>query len=247
MSALSDAAILIDPAPGLRCRACEGDVDATTLRCVRCGAAYGEQNRCPHCSIVAGTEPDTGLGRCRACGGLRVSLDVRVTRSGAEAPLLARAERERRVAAWSRFGALAAGSTAALLLALAAFTLILHFSVGALLLSSLISVPILTALWLRRAASRAREQQRQALNSALGLVTADILRHAPATDAHDLARYLGVSAERALEILAQAEVDAMLTAPPTTLKLEAVASAAQELPTVVTEPEPPAARGQRQL
>jgi hypothetical protein len=151
------------------------------------------------------------------------------------------------VAAWSRFGALAVGATAALLLALAAVTLFLHFSLGALLLSSLISAPILTRLWLQRVASRAREEHNRALNSALGTVTADILRHTPATDAHALARHLGVSADRALEILAQAEVDAVLTAPPRTLRLEAsVPSAARDDPMVgAAETEPPAARGQR--
>lgn len=67
-----------------------GDADGTTNErcpacrlgrvvggvCDRCGAAFGERQRCPHCNVVARAEPRVSGGRtyweCAACGGPRI-------------------------------------------------------------------------------------------------------------------------------------------------------------------------------
>lgn len=58
-----------------RCPACRL---GTVVRgvCDRCGAAFGERQRCPHCNVVARVEPRISGGRttwaCAACGGPRI-------------------------------------------------------------------------------------------------------------------------------------------------------------------------------
>ncbi len=219
---MSETQPLVEPAPGQRCRACDGHVAADTLRCQRCGAAYGEQNRCPHCGIVAGTEPALGLGRCRACGLPRVTLSANLPRSGAEAPLLARAHRQRRLARFSTLAArLVAAATLSLFLVIA-LALASHFSLGLLLLSLLVFVPGAASVWLELRARHARGEHERALDAALASLTADIVRHTALTDAESLARLLGVDVARATRLLAEVEVSALLNSGPTTARLGAV-------------------------
>jgi hypothetical protein len=225
----------IEPAPGLRCRACDGKVDAATLRCERCSAAYGEQNRCPQCGIVAGTEPAAGLGRCRSCGALRLSPRLALTRSGREGALLARADRAGRSARLARLGAALSAAASVALLVLAIAVLVHHVSLGLIALASLTLAPLAAATWLALKARRASAERSEALERGLLLVAGEIVSQSPDTDAEALADALAIPRERAETLLAALELEDLLAQSPAALRL-APAPAGDTLTERSTEP-----------
>jgi hypothetical protein len=209
----------IEPAPGLRCRVCDGKVDPATLRCERCSAAYGEQNRCPQCGIVAGTEPAAGLGRCRSCGALRLSPKLALTHGGREGALLARADRAGRSARIARVGAAVAAAAGVALLVLAIAVLAHHVSLGLIALASLALAPLAAATWLALKARRASAERSEALERGFLLIAGEIVSQSPDADAEALAEALAIPRERAETLLAALEVDELLAQSPAALRL----------------------------
>lgn len=58
-----------EPNPDGTCRVCRSPVSPETMLCIRCGAAYGEKNRCPHCRTISRVLPHPELiHRCSVCG-----------------------------------------------------------------------------------------------------------------------------------------------------------------------------------
>ncbi|MBX3249232.1 MAG: zinc ribbon domain-containing protein, partial [Myxococcales bacterium] len=51
------------------CSVCGTAVAPGAVRCVACGAVFGEDNRCPHCHALAAVQATSdGRYACLACG-----------------------------------------------------------------------------------------------------------------------------------------------------------------------------------
>lgn len=213
----SNPALSGAPGPGGTCRVCGSTLDAASQRCRHCGAAYGEQNRCPHCHAVADVEPSGALRyRCRVCGGPRVPLDAEnVVRSGREIPVLERAQRARtRANAW-RIGSAVVGAFGIVSL-LVAVLVLFAVSPGALATSGLlvaVGAPFLLALWAWTMGTRAARDRDAAIDEAWGIVAADATRDLGADiQALDLARMLRTDEARAEHLLARLSAEDLVHA-----------------------------------
>jgi len=179
MTLSNNPALSGEPGPGGTCRVCGSKLAEGSLSCTNCGAAYGEQNRCPHCRSVADVEPSEQLRfRCRVCGGPRVPVDdARVVRTGREIPLLERAQRARMKSTAYRVGAgvVAAFGALSVLVSLLVTSLVNPGLWGVLGMLMVTSVPfVLAALAFGRSRGQARELA-QALDQAWALVASDVL------------------------------------------------------------------------
>lgn len=202
------------PAPGNRCRICDAALEHGSLACGVCGAVYGEQNRCPHCGVVAGVDRDRGVGRCRVCGKARIALaDPATERSGRETALLRRAEAERRQQ-WIRSGvAVAFGGLALFALLVAAVLLATKLTVLSLVGFALAVAGGGGGAAFAQQARRATRHRRRLLADAERIVAADMLRsHSGSLAPSELARALGVETQQAELMLAEIEIDDFLHA-----------------------------------
>jgi hypothetical protein len=203
---------LSEPLPGGVCRVCEERLPEGSLRCVGCGAVYGEKNRCPSCRAVAAAEPSVGLGRCRVCGHPRFCVqDAETVRTHRELPLLRRAERARRRAAALASGALGGAALGVLMLLLDRLSLAVSaesgFSWGLLLAL----FPLAASLPFAERARAARAEQRRLLDQARLVVAADVIAsHGGPLEARDLAQRLALEAAQAELLVAQLSLDDFL-------------------------------------
>lgn len=198
------------------CRACSAPLTVGARKCDRCGVLQRDDVRCPHCGAVADAAPDAELlFACEACGGPRVPHDDAVAESdSAEVAALRKVESARRArAVWK-----AAGFGAAALLAFGIGVLGLTGLVfGAGLKLGLVTVlfgtPLaaLLGLALRRISARSSEI-RPALDVAWQAAASDVARRAHgAVSASDLARALRIDAPRAEELLAELDVNELVS------------------------------------
>lgn len=199
-----------EPGPGGTCRVCASKLD-DSQRCSRCGAAYGEANRCPHCKSIADVEPhDTLRFRCRVCGGPRVPLDAPdVVRTGRERAPLALAQKARmKSAAWKVGGISSAGfGLISLLVALLVLGLASPGFVATLLTLAIVSVPFAVAVLAWRRAKREERAAQNAIDDAWALVASDWMRGAASElTAEDLAQAMRISSEQAEVLLARLSV-----------------------------------------
>ncbi len=205
------------PGPGDTCRVCSSPLEPGSGRCLGCGAAYGEQNRCPHCRAVADVEPDGTLRfRCRVCGGPRVPLDAPdVVRSGRETHLLARAQRARTRANVWRIGGAAVGAFGLVSMLVAVLVLVL-VSPGVLAtvgLLTAVTAPFLLAAWAWAMGGRGARDRDQAIDEAWAIVAADAMRDLGAgIQTGALARMLRVDEARAEALLARLSAEDLIHA-----------------------------------
>ncbi len=211
--AVRNPALTREPRADGTCAVCESALDGRSV-CTTCGAAYGEENRCPVCSNIAGTEPDDELRhRCVVCGGPRIPLDAAgVGRSGREHQLLARAQRLRLGrAAWGVAAGLVGGFA---LLALAVTAVVLVATspgiagfVGAGVATA---VPVVLAGLAYHRARKLGTELRERLDEAWTLVASDVARaKGSELTAGELARAMQTTedvAERLLVNLSAADI-----------------------------------------
>jgi hypothetical protein len=180
-----------------------------SLHCAKCGATYGEANRCPHCRAVSDIDPHARLfARCRVCGGPRVPTDdPAVVRSGREIPVLERAKRIGRQAVSFRVAAAVvfAFGVLSLLVALGVSAVVSPGRAGVAGMFVMLAVPFAFA-WFAR--SRSKDADRRAfeeLDEAWKLVAADVLsskgRELAAADLARIMRTNEAHAQRLLDAL----------------------------------------------
>jgi hypothetical protein len=203
-------AISGEPGPGGTCRVCSSKLDES-LRCGRCGAAYGESNRCPHCKSVADVEPHDILRyRCRVCGGPRVPLDAAdVVRTGRERAPLALAQKSRMKSAAWKVGAISSAGFGLISLVVALLVLGLASPgfVATLLTLAIVSVPLAVAVLAWRRAKREDRTAQNAIDDAWSLVASDWMRNRDSElTADDLAHAMRISNEQAELLLARLSV-----------------------------------------
>lgn len=198
------------------CRACSAPLTVGARKCDRCGVLQRDDVRCPHCGAVADAAPDAELlFACEACGGPRVPHDDAVAESdSAEVAALRKVESARR----ARAGWKAAGFGAAALLAFGLGMLgLAGLAFGAGLKLAVVTVlfgaPLaaLLGMALRRISARSSEI-RPALDAAWQAAASDVARRAQgALSAGELARALRIDEPRAEELLAQLDVNDMVS------------------------------------
>lgn len=211
--------------PAARCRACDAALPPGASTCSQCGAVYGEENRCPHCRVVAGVDVAAGIGRCRVCGGPRIAvLDPSIPRSQREVALLRQAQRAALGITVTRFGGYAAfgGALFTTLLALF-FGLLLQGPAAPAILLVLATVLAIVGAVLTRRSRHARKEQKQALDQAQVVVAADILAARPELGGARVGELLGTTAEQAELLMAEVNVNKLLASGMTDVNRERIA------------------------
>lgn len=195
-----------------RCRACDAALPEGATTCANCGAVYGEENRCPHCRVIAGVDVRAGLGRCRVCGGPRIAVaDPSIPRSNREFPLLLQAQRAALGITVARFGGYATLAGAAFTGSLALLVALLVHSVAAPVTLGLFAALLaVVGAVLSRRARKGREDQKKALDQAEVIVAADLVATRPRLGAPEVAQLLGTTAEQAELLLAEVNVNGLL-------------------------------------
>jgi hypothetical protein len=217
------------PDAGSTCRACGTALPVGKSVCPTCGAAHGEENRCPHCHAIADVEPHAALGfRCLVCGGPRIALDARfgAPSQATKQALLAAGREHTQHLMFTAAGLLLAGMGA---LGLVVATLaVLAASPGVLATLAALSaaaVPSVAGLLTLRRAAGARKQRAEALHAARLAALGDAQAVAGPLDATRAAGLLRIDPERAELLLAEASVAALLQpTPEPKLRVEGPAS-----------------------
>lgn len=196
------------------CRVCGKALPADTSVCPACGAAHGEESRCPHCRVVADVEPHTALGfRCLVCGGPRLPPGAALGRpSQTTQQALAAAGREQtKHLMLTAAGLLLAGMGA---LALLVATLAALSPIGPALVKvgvmAAASVPGVAAFVALRFAATARRRRAESLHAARLSALADAQAVTGPLDAARAASLLRIEPERAELLLAEVSVAALL-------------------------------------
>ena len=195
-----------------RCRACDAALPDGATTCANCGAVYGEENRCPHCRVVAGVDVRAGLGRCRVCGGPRIAVaDPKLPRSNREFPLLLQAQRAALGITMARFGGYAALAGAAFTASLTLLVALwVHGVAAPVTLGIFAALLCVVGLVLRQRARKGKKEQQKALDQAELIVAADLVAARPRLGAAEVAELLGTSAEEAELLLAEVNVNGLL-------------------------------------
>lgn len=208
------------------CRACGKALPADRSVCGACGAAHGEENRCPHCTAIADVQPHATLGFvCRVCGGPRIALDARfATPSSRTSQALVVAGREQtKHLMFSAAGFLLGGMGALGLLI--ASVVVLAASPGLLpSLAAFVSagVPFAAGLLALRRAARARQLRAESLHAARLAALGDVQAAIGPLPAARAAEILRIDTEQAELLLAEHSVAALLEgAPEPRLRVEA--------------------------
>jgi hypothetical protein len=199
---------------GSPCRACGAVLPADKSVCAACGAAQGEENRCPHCTAIADVQPHPTLGFvCRVCGGPRIAIDARfaVPSQSTTTALVAAGREQTKHLMFSAAGFLLGGMGALGLLI--ASVVVLAASPG--LVPSLAaflaaSVPFVAGLLALRRAAQARAQRSEALHSARVAALGDVQAVTGPLDATRAAEILRLDPEQAELLLAERSVLALL-------------------------------------
>lgn len=174
----------------------------------------GEGNTCPHCGAKAGVAQDDEGYACLVCGGPVILVDQDdATRARAEKPLLEEAKKLRaRRAAW------AVGSSLigifALLSAALALAVISFVDIGfgaSIALGAIVLVPLLLAVVGWRKALGAGNGAAEALAQAQRTVAAELVAANPNVAAADLAQRLHISEDKAVELIAHAQLTGLLS------------------------------------
>jgi len=189
------------------CSAC-GAVAVSGGVCGRCGNTSGESNRCPHCNAVARVEPK-GAGMslkwvCGVCGGPRMPNGV--GGEAAAAPLReARTSQRRALRARAQFWAFTVMALFFTMVAVAAWpaaALVSH-----LILLAMATTPTLFAVRARTRASRATEDENEALDRAWLAAAEDVTSHAKkGVTVAELAARLKIDALKAEKLLTELAV-----------------------------------------
>ena len=209
---MTNALLSAEPGPGTTCRVCGAPLSPDSNVCARCGAAWGEGNRCPHCRTVSDVEPHPRLRfRCRVCGGPRVPLDdPGVRRSGREIRLLEQARRAfLRSSLFRAGGAVLLGSFGlSLLVTLFVLSVAAPGLIGSLGALFACAVPLALGVYALRKAASTQHESELALDQAWLLVASDLLRERGSElKADELARALRIDEVRAELLLAELSVN----------------------------------------
>lgn len=202
------------PDAGSTCRACGTALPLGKSVCPTCGAAHGEENRCPHCNAVADVEPHAALGfRCLVCGGPRIALDAQFGRpSQATKQALQAAGREQtKHLMFTAAGLLLAGMGGlGLLVATLAVLVASPGVLAALAAFAAAGVPSVAGLLTLRRAAGAHKQRAEALHAARLAALSDAQAVTGPLDAARAAGLLRIAPEQAELLLAEASVAALL-------------------------------------
>jgi hypothetical protein len=203
---------------GSPCRACGAVLPADKSVCAACGAAQGEENRCPHCTAIADVQSHPTLGFvCRVCGGPRVAVDARfAVPSHTTTTALVAAGREQTKHLMFSAAGLLLGGMGALGLIIAAVVVLaaspgLVPSLAAFLAAS---VPFAAGLLALRRAAQARARRAEALHSARVAALGDVQAVTGPLDATRAAELLRLDPEQAELLLAERSVLALLKGEP---------------------------------
>lgn len=205
-----------DPNPDGSCRACRGPVNPITLLCERCGAAYGEKNRCPHCRTICRTQPHAELHhKCSVCGKPRLPPGPSTSPiSPVVSNALARAYGEHNHALFLRFLAYfltALSGFSGLFVVL--FLWVANLSTtGNVTFSILPVVPLLFAIFAHFSSKKALLGRAQALDMAYAEQVVSLLTQiGTSADGARIAGMLGLSLDRTEAILSKLNADDRMT------------------------------------
>lgn len=168
--------------------------------CERCGSAFGEENRCPHCRAIARSEPHDELRLvCAVCGGPRVEV------VGLDAAARRDAERAL-VRAWA-LGRMSPWPWIAALLLVVPLSLTVAWALGSAAGAASAVALVITAIAAGTArARRARARRSDAIEEAWTRITAALLERDGAMTARGLAARLDVDDARADRLLSSLAV-----------------------------------------
>lgn len=173
----------------------------------------GQGDPCPHCQATSGVSPDGDGFICLVCGGPRIVVEGAIERAHGEAELLRRAKHlgSRRLA-WAVGGGV---MTAMAVLSLLIATLLLWATdlgaLGAGLVLAAASIPALVAVTSFRKAGSLSAEARDAIEQAWRRAALEVLRaRGAAVEPAELAQTLHVSEDRAIQLLAHAQVEGLL-------------------------------------
>lgn len=200
------------PASVAHCRACNAALPQGATTCANCGAVYGEENRCPHCRVIAGVDVDAGVGRCRVCGGPRIALrDPKLPRTNREFPLLRQAQQSALAITVSRFAGYAAlGGAAFTALFAVLVALLVHGAAAPVAFGVLAGLLAIVGVALSRRARAGSANQSKLIDQAQVLVAGDLVAARPELAAPEVADLLGMTPEQAELLLAEVNVNGLL-------------------------------------
>ena len=210
---------------GSPCRACGAVLAANETVCAACGAAQGEENRCPHCTAIADVQPHPTLGfACRVCGGPRIAMGARfvVPSHATKTALVAAGREQTKHLVFSAAGFLLSGmGTLGLVIASIAVFAASPGLVPSLAAFLAASVPFAVGLLALRRAAQARTQRGEALHAARVAALGDVQAVTGPLDATRAADVLRLDPEQAELLLAERSVLALLRdAPEPRLRVE---------------------------
>jgi hypothetical protein len=206
----------VEPNQDGTCRVCRGELHPESWLCLRCGAAHGERNRCPHCRTIARTLPHpTLVNRCSVCGKPRIlpgpHLLAMASESTADLLLAGQSHRIGAVVKYLGYAMLAVGLPGLLL----TIVVLLILTPGAWVsgIAGFFAVlPLLFWLFLSRRSNAAQKTSTMALDRAYSTAILELLRKdGTERDADAIARLLGLPLARTETLLARLNANDRMT------------------------------------
>jgi hypothetical protein len=187
------------------CPVCTAPLAPGQDRCGRCGALSGEHRVCPGCGARAEVIGKGGIWVCAACGRPRVPMEKPgIPRSGRERSTLARVEQAHKRSIVLTGAGIAVAVADLFVAAVLGIAALAGFAMLATIFAVVAALVALGAFVSLRRAKAAREEARQAMGEAIGLVALDVMRARGAVSAPELAEQMGIPvpvAEAALDRL----------------------------------------------
>lgn len=186
------------------CPACGADAlvtsspDSNGAICQRCGFAQGEDNRCPHCKVVARIEGSGMRARCASCGGPRIANNF-----GGAAAANALLEQQRALTT-ARLSSIATVIQAGFAAGITTVGILIHPAsiVGMAVIFGFALIPLFLALRSRWKAAKARRQAEDASERAWQAAAEDLAaRSSEGVTVESLAKSLGIAPEHAERLL----------------------------------------------